>query len=147
MYKLILVLHLLAATVWTGGHLFLALGILPKVLKTNNHNMLLDFERVYEKIGMPALIIQVLSGIYLAYHLLPDLSQWFSFSNHLSIHIGIKLLLLIATVTLAIIANIKLIPNLSKGKNLKIMAAFAYTVTLLGVLFVIAGISFRLDIF
>lgn len=147
MHTFILVLHVLSATVWTGGHLFLAIGILPKVLKTNNYNMLLDFERVYEKVGMPALVIQVLSGLYLAYHLVPDLSQWFSFSNHITTHIGIKLILLMVTVVLAVIANVRLIPNLQKGNNLKIMAGFAYTVTLMAVLFVIVGISFRLYIF
>lgn len=147
MHSLILVTHILSATIWTGGHLFLALGILPKVLKTNDYKMLLDFERVYEKVGMPALVIQVTSGLYLAYKMLPDVSQWFSFNNHLTIHIGIKLILLIATVTLAVIANLRLIPNLEKGNNLKIMGVFAYLVTTMAVLFVITGVSFRLYIF
>jgi hypothetical protein len=117
------------------------------VLKTNDYKMLLDFERVYEKVGMPALVIQVVSGLYLAYHMLPDISQWFSFENHITIHIGIKLCLLISTLILAIIANFRLIPNLEKGNNLKIMGVFAYLVTTMSVLFVITGISFRLAIF
>lgn len=147
MHSLILVIHILSATIWTGGHLFLAIGILPKVLKTNNYKMLLDFERVYEKVGMPALVIQVLSGLYLAYKMPPEVSQWVSFDNHISTHIGIKLILLLATVTLAVIANHRLIPNLEKGNNLKIMGVFAYLVTTMAVLFVITGISFRLYIF
>jgi len=147
MHSLVLIIHILAATIWTGGHLFLALGILPKVLKTNDYNMLLDFERVYEKVGMPALLVQVISGLYLAYQLLPDVSQWFSFSNHTSTHVGIKLTLLLATVVLAVIANLRLVPNLDKGNNLKIMGVFAYIVTVMAVLLVITGVSFRLYIF
>lgn len=109
--------------------------------------MLLDFERVYERVGMPALIIQVISGLYLAYNMLPNLDKWFSFSDHISVHIGIKLILLFTTLILAIVANVKLIPNLSKGNNLKLMGLFAYTVTIMAVLFVITGLSFRLNIF
>ncbi len=63
------------ATIWTGGHLFLALGISPKVLKTNDHQMLLDFERFYEKVGIPALLLQALSGLYLAYLMAASLSD------------------------------------------------------------------------
>ena len=147
MHSLILIIHILAATIWTGGHLFLALGLLPKVLKTNDYQMLLDFERVYERVGIPALILQVLSGLYLAYLLVPNLSDWFSFNSHLSIHIGIKLILLAVTVVMAVVANLVLIPNLQKGNNLKIMGAFAYCVTIIAVIFVITGVSFRLYIF
>lgn len=147
MYNLILVLHILAATIWTGGHLFLVLGLLPKVLKTNDYQMLLDFERVYERVGIPALLIQVVSGFYLAYRLVPDISRWFSFSDHLSIHVGVKLLLLLGTICLALVANFVIIPNLSKGNNLKIMSVLAFIVTIFAVLFVVVGVSFRLFIF
>ena len=32
-HHILLVLHLLAATIWVGGHLVLAIGFLPKALK------------------------------------------------------------------------------------------------------------------
>lgn len=147
MYNLILIVHILAATIWTGGHLFLVLGVLPKVLKNNDYKTLLDFERAYERVGIPALLIQVISGFYLAYRLVPNISSWFSFNHHLSIHVGIKLLLLLGTLSLALVANFVIIPNLSKGNNLKIMAVLATVVTLFSILFVITGVSFRLFIF
>lgn len=124
MYTLAIIIHVLAATVWTGGHLFLATMILPKVLKNKDYDMLLDFERSYEKIGMPALIIQIISGLYLSYTLLPKIGDWFSFSSYTSIHIGIKLILLLVTIILAIAANIKLIPNLKKRKQPKGYGSF-----------------------
>ncbi len=57
MYAWILLLHLLGAAIWTGGHLVLALGILPQALKTRDPKLLLAFERVYERIGLPALLL------------------------------------------------------------------------------------------
>ncbi len=33
MYATILLLHILGATIWTGGHLVLAVTILPRVLR------------------------------------------------------------------------------------------------------------------
>lgn len=147
MYSLILVIHVLAATIWTGGHLFLALGLFPKVLNEKDYSVLLNFERLYERVGMPALAIQVLSGIYLSYHLVPNFSEWFNFSNHLSLHISFKLILLSSTVILAVLANLFIIPNIKKGKNLIVMAIMAYSVTLFSILFVVIGLSFRLFIF
>ncbi|MBI2282046.1 MAG: CopD family protein [Bacteroidetes bacterium] len=145
MHSFFLVLHVLAATVWTGGHLILAIVVLPKILKTKNIQALTEFEENFEKIGIPALIIQVITGIYLAYSLLPNVSEWFSFSNHVSTHVGIKLILLIITVLLALDARFRLIPNLSE-KNSISLAVHIFMVTLVAILFVITGLSFRLAI-
>ena len=145
MHSFFLVLHVLAATVWTGGHLILAIVVLPKILKTKNIQALTEFEENFEKIGIPALIIQVITGIYLAYSLLPNVSDWFSFSNHISTHVRIKLILLIITILLALDARFRLIPNLSE-KNLTSLAVHIFMVTLVAILFVITGLSFRLAI-
>lgn len=147
MYGFIVLLHTLAATVWTGGHLFLALGWLPKVLKDKDTDSLLTFERRYEKIGMPALLIQVITGLYLAHQLQPDFFAWFNLASPLSRNISLKLFLLLLTITLALIANFRIIPRLHLGQNLKIMAGLIYTVTLLSVLFVITGLNFRFGFF
>ncbi|WP_257791643.1 hypothetical protein [Solilutibacter oculi] len=40
-------LHLLGASVWVGGHLVLALGVLPGVLRQRDVAMLLAFESRY----------------------------------------------------------------------------------------------------
>jgi len=87
-----LLLHVIGATVWTGGHLVLAITILPRALKQRSTSELLQFETSYERIGIPALIIQVVTGIWLAYNLIPDVSMWFSLGNHTSQLIILKLL-------------------------------------------------------
>ncbi len=146
MQPYILTLHLLAATIWTGGHLILSIIILPQVLKEKNAQKLRDFEGNYEKIGIPALIIQVVTGFYLVYNIVPDISKWFSFSDYFTTRIGIKLILLIATVLFALSAKFFVIPKLNDN-NLKLMAFHIISVTLIAVTFVIIGASFKNALF
>ena len=68
MYGWVIFLHVLAATVWTGGHLVLATTVLPRALRQRSPQRLLDFEQGYERIGMPALAIQVVTGLWIAGH-------------------------------------------------------------------------------
>ncbi|WP_221073907.1 copper resistance protein CopD [Agarivorans aestuarii] len=142
-YSLLLLAHLIAATIWTGGHIVLCLVILPKVLKAKSPEMLLDFEQAFEKVGMPALIIQVITGLLLAYHWLPDVSLWFSMNNPISHGIAGKLLLLALTFGLALDAKLRVLPKLSSN-NLWDMALHIIAVTFLSVGFVALGLSFRL---
>lgn len=145
MNKYLIILHVLAATVWVGGHLVLAIGILPSVLKDKDVDLLLGFETKYERVGIPALIILVVTGIYMAITYLP-IAQWFNFSNDLSRHISIKIILLGMTIAFAINARFRVIPNL-KANSLNLMAFHIISVTILAVLFLVTGLSFRLNIF
>ena len=142
MYGILLATHILAATVWTGGHLILATVILPGVLKQRSVQRLVDFESAYEKIGMPALLIQVITGLMLAYHYLPDPRLWLDTSSPLARGIMIKLTLLALTVMLALDARFRVIPQLSAAK-LTDMAWHIIPVTIISVLFVLTGVSFR----
>ncbi|GJM06188.1 MAG: hypothetical protein DHS20C09_21840 [marine bacterium B5-7] len=142
MYGILLLLHILAATIWTGGHIVLSVVILPKALKDQSPEQLLNFESVYEKIGAPALIIQVITGLLLAHRLLPDVTQWFNLDNPVSHAILAKLLLLALTLAFAIDARFRVIPVLSQN-NLIVMAWHIIPVTIFSVLFVYVGVSFR----
>lgn len=146
MYKYFLLLHILAATVWAGGHLILAITVLPAALKKKDPEVLLNFEHRYERIGIPSLLILVLTGLYMAYTLLPDFSQWLSFDTHISKHITIKLLLLASTILLALHARLRLIPHL-KAKTLPLLAIHIIMVTVIAMLFVMTGLSFRMSFF
>lgn len=142
MYGLILLLHILAATIWTGGHIVLSVVVLPKILKERSPEALLEFESVYEKIGMPALIVQVLTGLILAYRMVPDFNQWFDVANPVSHAIMAKLGLLALTVGFALDARFRVIPTLSEN-TLRLMAWHIVPVTILSILFVFVGVSFR----
>lgn len=142
MYSYILLLHVLAATVWTGGHLVLATAVLPRALAARDPAILLEFESAYERIGMPALLIQVVSGLWMAYTMLPDVSAWFFMATPTAILIAIKLALLAITVVTALDARLRIIPTLN-AETLPAMARRAAVVTVVSVLFVLVGVSFR----
>ncbi|KAB2965057.1 MAG: copper resistance protein CopD [Thermoanaerobaculia bacterium] len=142
MYGAMLLLHILAATIWTGGHLVLAIAILPRVLRERSPARLLEFESAYERVGIPALVVQVATGLWLAHRMVPEFSRWFAFGDPVATLVGVKLLLLAATVAFALDARLRLIPELSE-KNLTALAWHIVPVTLVSVLFVVVGVSFR----
>ena len=135
MYELALLAHVLGATVWTGGHLVLALAILPKVLRSRDLEFLRRFESAYERVGIPALIVQIASGLYLA--------ALGNRANPAANLLLIKLGLLLATAALAADARLRIIPRLG-NHNLTALAWHVYPVTLIAVLFVLTGVGFRL---
>lgn len=137
-HHLLLIFHLLGAAVWVGGHLVLAIGILPEVLKKNDPEILLNFERKFEKIGIPALLIMVITGVWMAYQFGIGLNAWFRFSNPIETVVSLKLILLFLTVLFALSANFFVLPKLS-GKNLPLMAFHIIAVTVIGVLMLILG--------
>src|SRR5690606_5138489 len=141
-HHFLLILHLLAAAVWVGGHLVLALGILPEVLKKRDPELLLAFERKYEKIGIPALLIMVITGIWMAYQFGVDVSQWFHFANPVETAVSVKLTLLFTTILFALSANIFVLPKLST-RTLPVMAFHIICVTVIGILMLIVGSFFR----
>ena len=135
-------LHVLAATVWTGGHLVLATAVLPRVLRNRSPDDLLTFESAYERIGIPSLLIQVVTGLWLAYRLVPNVALWFDLANPVSRPIAAKLVLLAITVAFAADARLRVIPNLTRD-NLTSMAWHIIPVTIVSVLFVFVGVAFR----
>jgi len=142
MYSYVLLTHVLAATIWTGGHLVLATAVLPRALALRDPAVLLTFEGGYERIGMPALLVQVATGLWLAHRIRPDFAHWLSPADSISWLIALKLGLLVATVLTALDARLRIIPRLS-AKTLPAMARRVVLVTFFSVVFVIAGVSFR----
>lgn len=142
MYKILLLLHVLGATVWAGGHLVLVSCVLPPALRRRDPQVLLDFESRFERIGIPALLLQVATGLAMAWTLLPQPAAWLRFEGHLGMTVGLKLALLTATVLLAAHARLRLIPRLSADR-LPALALHVVAVTLLAVAFVIVGVGYR----
>lgn len=141
-HHILLILHLLAATIWVGGHLVMAITILPTALKQKRPEMILAFEHTYGKIGMPALVTLIVSGIWMAYDFGVPVSDWFSFASPMEKVISTKLTLLLLTFALAISAQRRVIPNLT-AKRLPEMAAHIIAVTLIGVSMLILGSTMR----
>lgn len=142
MYGTVVLLHVLGATVWTGGHLVLALGILPRSLRERSVVPVREFEAVYERLGIPALLIQVVTGLWLAWQMLPSPAQWVALDNPVSRTITLKLVLLGLTVLLALDARLRLIPRLTE-RELPSLAAHIVLVTLFSLGFVVVGVLHR----
>lgn len=142
MYRLFVILHLLGAAVWVGGHLVLSLSVLPRALRMRNPSIVLDFESGYERIGIPALLVQVVTGLWLAQQWAPDIAEWFLPSTPQARLISIKLALLAATIALAAHARLRIIPRLDSA-NLPLLAVHVVVVTLLSVAFLVVGVAIR----
>jgi putative copper export protein len=140
-YVALLGLHVLGACIWVGGHIALAVAVLPRALRDRRAAIILDFERGYERVGLPALLMQVVTGVWLAALRLGPFSEWLA-ANPLARVAQVKLLLLAGTVGLALHARLKLIPRLTDD-TLRGLAAHIVGVTILAVGFTVAGVLFR----
>lgn len=141
MYRYVLLLHVLGATIWVGGHLTLALRILPRALRKRSAAILLDFEKAFEPLGMTALVVQVLTGVWLAQYLVP-VGMWFSFNGHAAQLVATKLILLGMTVGLALDARLRVLPRIS-DETIDSMLVHVSAVTIIAVLLVAAGVGIR----
>lgn len=142
-FPLLVIVHALAATVWSGGHLVLDLGVLPRALRDRSAAAIRSFEESFEPLGLTALAIQVLTGLGMGLIYLPGFRGLLNPANPIGMLVGVKLLLLAATAALAIHARLRLIPNLSDD-NLSGLAWHIRSITALAIAFVVVGALIRL---
>jgi len=142
MFKILLIFHLLGSAVWVGGHVILCFTILPKALRLRDTELISAFESRFEKIGVPALLVQVLTGIWLAHFYLNSVFDAFRFSDSLQTLIALKLILLLATLVIAAHARLRLINKLNEH-NLTYLAWHITSVTVLGLVLLILGAGIR----
>jgi len=143
LFPFLVIVHALAATVWTGGHLLLDLGVLPVALREGSAERVRSFEASFEPLGLSALAIQVLSGLALGWIYLPGFQGLFNPASPIGMLVGVKLLLLAGTAILAIHARLRLIPQL-RDDNLGALAWPIRTITALAIAFVVVGALIRL---
>ncbi len=141
-YRLLVTLHLLGATVWVGGHLVLSLSVLPRALRARDPAIIREFETGFERLGIPALLVQIVTGLWLAYHLAPHVAGWFSPSTPQARLVLVKLVLLGATVALAVHARLRVVRQLDAA-TLRFLAYHVVAITLLGVALLVAGVAIR----
>jgi putative copper export protein len=138
MHHFYLIVHLLGASIWVGGHLLLLFRYLPEALKTKNPEVISQFEKKFEPIGLPALLIQIVTGIIMAYNYNVGFKKWFQFENGIETIISIKLLLLFATLLLAVHARIFIIPKLS-STNLNQLAWHILAINIIAMALLVFG--------
>lgn len=142
-HHFLLVIHLICATIWVGGHLFLAIRLLPKALKEKKPSLILQFEKSYGKIGMPSLALLLLTGILMSFDF--GITRWFLFKTPMERVISIKLILLMVILGTAFSATRFVIPYLKKNDATKLpkMAVHIIIVTLVSLGMLILGSYLR----
>ena len=138
----IVVLHVLGACIWVGGHLILSLRFTPQAWRTKQSNELLSFEQRYEVLGMAALLLQVATGFHLASRYSLNMRDWFDPSQPVLHVIGLKLLLLLALILIAAHARFRVLPNIERF-GVRFFIVHVWLVTLISVAFVMLGVGFR----
>jgi putative copper export protein len=139
-HHLLLIIHLLCASIWVGGHVLLVFGHLPQALREKNQNIILDYERKYEPVGMTALVLLVVTGIMMAYKYGVSIEYWFHFATPIEKVVSTKLLLLLLTVLFALSAQFRVLPKLKNNPDkLPEMTFHIVSVTLIGILMLVFG--------
>ncbi len=145
MMKLVLFLHLIGASIWVGGHLYLLLRLMPSFVRHNDVAGFLAFEKSYEPLGVLALVVQVVTGLYMAQRLVA-VELW-QVGNYATYLIWAKLGLLLMTVITALHARFFVVARLQKGNytdhTLTVMAIHVALICLYAVVFVLVGVLFR----
>jgi putative copper export protein len=131
-YQILQTPHVLFATVWVEGHITLLMAYGAE-LKRGTTNHLLDFERRYEKIGLPSLIFAAATGVAMLYI---GWGKW-----PMAAHIKMSLFLVLILVALH--ARLRLIPGLKRGENVGGLLLHVAAVTAISVAFVVLGAVIR----
>nr|WP_259737830.1 CopD family protein [Synechococcus sp. CS-205] len=100
------------------------------------------FEESFEPLGLTALAIQVVTGLWMGWIYLPHFQGLFNPQNPIGMLVGTKLLLLAATASLALHARLRLILNLSNA-NLSGLAWHIRGIIALAIAFVVVGALIR----
>ena len=142
LHHILLIIHLIAATIWIGGHLTLSIVFLPVALRKKKPLIILNFEKKFEPLGISSLIALIITGIWMAYDFGITYQSWFYFSGSLEKVVSIKLVLLMLTFVLALYTQIYVIPNLNKYNLNKIVFSII-SVTVIGLSMLILGSTIR----
>ncbi|MDO4894577.1 hypothetical protein [Moraxella sp.] len=143
----VLFLHLIGASIWVGGHLYLLIRVMPPILKTGDVKAFLAFEQSYEPLGMTALAIQVVTGLYMVHRYLPDWSMLIDGRAGVLGHLVLaKLFWLLLTLITALHARFFVVKKLINGSHtpntLTIMYVHVILICLWSLAFVATGLAF-----
>ena len=103
---------------------------------------MLRFEHGYERIGIPALLVQAVTGIWLASRYVPGIWPAFTFGDPLRSAVAIKLLLLLGTILTGLHARLRIIPRLTPDR-MSLLAVHVALVTIMAVAMLYVGAFIR----
>lgn len=139
--SVLIVLHILGASIWIGGMLIMALGVLPKSKKAGDASILKNYEGSFHILGMIALTLQFLTGFRLAMIYAGGMKGLFDFSNHTAVLFIWKLVLILLTMGLFVVFKKKTLSALTDS-NISSASALVWVLTLISVGLMILGLGF-----
>ena len=144
--KYLVLLHLLGAIIWIGGYIHAAVNLVPKASKSKDPSLLANFEANFHKLGYAALLLQLVTGIMLAFHYNPEFSNWFNMKMSINHVIITKLLLLVILVILAVYGKVKIFKNLTEDK-IGAASRNIIFITIISLLMMFFGLTVRMPFF
>jgi hypothetical protein len=121
--------------------------VLPRALRTPSAAQIRAFEEVFEPLGLTALAIQVLTGLWMGWIDLAGFQGLFNPANPIGMLVGVKLLLRAGSAALAVHARFRLSPNLTDANltglawDIRGITALAIAVVVVGALIRLGGLS------
>jgi putative copper export protein len=113
-HQIVLIIHLLAATIWVGGHLILLLRYVPKAIKNKSLNEINHFRKIFEPVGIPSLLLLLITGIIMAYDYDVSVDKWFIFESSIEKIVSVKLILLLISLSLAFVTIKFVLPSINQ---------------------------------
>jgi len=89
----------------------------PRPLRDRSAAAILSFEETFEPLGLTALAIQVITGLWMGWIDLPGFHGLLNPANPVGLLVGVKLLLLAGTAALAVHARLRLV-DLPSGASM-----------------------------
>jgi len=139
--SVLVILHILGASIWIGGMLIMALGVLPKAKKAKSASLIKDYEGSFHILGMIALTLQFLTGFRLAMIYTGGMKGLFDFSNHLAVLFVWKLALLILTMVLFVVFKKKTLAKLT-DENIGSASNMIWNITIFAIALMVLGLGF-----
>ena len=139
--KLLILVHVLGASVWIGGHIVLLGVVLPQAMRHRDAARIIEFEKDYGRLGMLALGAQVITGLFLAARWLGGWQAVRELSPT-ALLVMLKVVLLLTIAGFAHHATRRVLPGLS-AETLDRFAFHARLVTALSILLAVCGVAIR----
>ena len=142
MYAVLQLIHVIAATIWVGGHIILLISLVPDAVKRRDMSLVAEFEKRYGMVlGLPSLLIAGATGIAMAhrYH------GWFSESWP----IGAKIALFTALILIILLGRHELhrLRGKEVGEDSRRFAIHVLLVTAVSLMLVVMGWHLRFGLF
>lgn len=135
-------LHVLGACVWIGGHIVLVCMVLPRAMKRSDPAPIIDFERGYGRLGLGALVIQLLTGLWLAHRWIGEWSTLFSEPTPQAHLVLTKMGVLALTVLLAGFTFHRVLPRIDE-QGPRRFALLSGVTTALAIIMLVLGVGIR----